>query len=406
MFWIGEKFYDDFWNFDNRKFLELLEKAKKAKYYWKKQSVGSKEIQINLFNSVSRKELWKFINKFSIFVNSWIDIKWALWILIKQIKNTYLKGIVKEMKENIDHWITISETMKKYPKVFDSLTIALISVWEKTWLLWKILNELDKNLLESIELKWRIKSALMYPVIMVFLTVAMLVFMMVFIIPKITEAFASSWVELPALTQFIVAVSHFIIEKWYIMILWVVWIVVVYKMINKTYIWRLSVAKIAMRYPVFWYIVRMWSIVYFIQSFTTLLNSWVLLLESIRTASEVVPNTAYKKEIIRIKNEVEFGLTMSKALWLNTDYEESVYFNDYFPEDFAYIVNTWEETWSLWESLEKIWRNYNIELKRYIWNLSTLLEPMIIVFIWAMVWTIVIAIMLPFFQMWKVVQGM
>ena len=151
--------------------------------------------------------------------------------------------------------------------------------------------------------------------------------------------------------------------------------------------------------PIFGYIVKQSNVVYFIKAFTILLDSWVLLLDAIKTSSKVVPNLAYKKELIRIKNEVEIGLTISKSLWLNTDYETSVYLNKLFSEEFAYVVSTGEETGTLSDSLKKIGENYNFELKRYIWNLSSMLEPLIIVFVWFLVGTIVIAIMLPFFKM-------
>jgi type IV pilus assembly protein PilC len=80
--------------------------------------------------------------------------------------------------------------------------------------------------------------------------------------------------------------------------------------------------------------------------------------------------------------------------------------NHYFDEEFAYVVSIWEETWTLWPSLTKIWDNYSKELKRLISTLSTVLEPIIIVIVWALVWTIVIAIMMPFFEMWKVAKKM
>ena len=156
--------------------------------------------------------------------------------------------------------------------------------------------------------------------------------------------------------------------------------------------------------PVFGYVVQQSNIIYFIQSFTILLDSWVLLLESIKTASQVVPNLAYKKEIIRIKNEVEVWLTMSKSLGLNLEYESAVYLNDYFSEEFAYVVSTGEETGSLSDSLKKIWHNYNWELQRYIGNLSTMMEPIIIVVVGILVGTIVVAIMLPFFELSKVAK--
>ena len=136
------------------------------------------------------------------------------------------------------------------------------------------------------------------------------------------------------------------------------------------------------------------------------MESWVLLLDALKTSSTVVTNIHYKKEIIRIKNEVESWLNISKSLWLNLEYDTNVYLNPLFTEDFAYIVNTWEETWTLSDSLKKLWNNYSMELKRYIWNLSTMLEPVMIIVVWFLVWTIVIAIMLPFFKMWEIVKKM
>lgn len=401
MFW--NKFYDRYWNFDNSKFIKLLEDARRAQYKWVWKKKG-KDIEINLFQGVSQKELWQFINKFSIFLNSWIDVKWALWILAKQIKNPYLKKIWIEMRDNIDHGIGINETMNQYPKVFDALTTALVWVWEKTWQLWKILAELDTSLLESIELKWKVKWAMVYPMILLFLTLMMVVFMMVFIVPRITASFAKAGSELPALTQKVVAFSNFIVHDWWKLVLIIICVIAFFKLVNASYIWKITLANIATRMPIFGYVVKQSNIVYFTKAFTILLDSWVLLLDSLKTSSKVVPNLAYKKELIRIKNEVEVWLTISKSLWLNLDYEESVYLNKLFPEEFAYVVSTWEETWSLSTSLKKVWENYNWELKRYIWNMSSMMEPIIIVIVGALVGTIVVAIMMPFFEMWKVAK--
>ena len=405
MFRIWEGFYDKYGNFDNTKFVELLEQAREAQYKKSNRWIGNKNIEIALFNSVSKKELWQMINKLSIFVNSGIDIKWALGILTKQIKNPYLKRIVTEMKLNIDHWVTINETMQQYPKVFDQLTTALVGVWEKTGQLWKILAELDKNLLESIELKGKVKGAMIYPMALLMLTICMVVFMMVFIVPRITESFEKAGSDLPALTQFVVSVSDFFMNDWFILIWIIVWIVFTIKMINKMYWWKMMFATLFTKMPIFGYVVCQSNIVYFIKSFTILLDSWVLLLDSLKTSSLVVPNLAYKKELIRIKNEVEIWLTISKSLGLNLDYEASVYLNKLFPEEFAYVVSTGEETGSLSGSLKKVGKNYNGELNRYIGNLSSMMEPLIIVIVGALVGTIVVAIMLPFFQMGDVIKN-
>ncbi len=406
MFALWNNFYDKFWNFNNDKFVKILEKSRKAKRNKQMKKSGNMNFEITLFESASKKDVWGFINKFGIFINSWIDVKWALSILTKQVKNPYLKRVIIEMKENINHGISISETMNQYPKVFDSLTTALVWVWEKTWQLGKILIELDANLLESIELKGKVKWAMIYPMILLWMTITMVTFMMVFIVPRITESFEKAGSELPALTQFIVKISNFFVNDYWKLLVWIVWIIMFFKMVNATYFWRMIISKFMTVMPIFWYVVKQSNIVFFIKSFTILLDSWVLLLESLKTSSKVVPNLAYKKELIRIKNEVEVWLTISKSLWLNTDYEQSVYLNKLFPEEFAYVVSTWEETWSLSISLKKIWGNYNTELKRYISNLSSMMEPVIIVIVWIMVGTIVVAIMLPFFEMWKIAKNL
>ena len=452
MWLFGNKFYDKHWNFDNSQLIKLLEEARKLQNKTQKKWWAMANKDIVLFKSVNKKEVWQFINKLSIFVNSWIDIKWALWIISKQIKNPYLKDIVIEIKENIDHWIAINETMMTYPKVFDTLTIALIKVWEKTWKLGLILNELDTQMIESLELKGKVKGAMIYPMILLTLTIAMVVFMMIFIVPRVTSAFWKAGATLPRPTQIVVNISDFlgwfthewknikfdeangtcefdkfgnhyvwsivkwktanspnkchVWSQWIKVVLVIIAIIIILKLVNKTYSGKLALAKFSTKMPIFGYIVKQSNIVYFIKSFTLLLDSWVLLLEALKTSSQVVPNQAYKKEIIRIKNEVELGLTISKALWLNLEYEASIYMNELFAEEFAYVVSTWEETWSLSDSLKKIWANYNNELKRYIWNLSAMMEPVIIVIVWFLVGSIVISIMMPFFEMWKVAKNL
>lgn len=400
-----KKFFDKYWNFDNKKFIKLLEIARKKHYQNKKE----KKIwwaKLVLFKSASKKEVRQVINKLSIFINSWLDIKWALIILTKQIKNHYLKDIIEEVKENLDHWIALNDSLRSYPKIFDNLVVSLIKVWETTWKLWEILKQIDKTLLESMELTWKVKWAMIYPIILLSITFSMLIFMLTFIVPKISMTFHKAWFALPWPTQFIVNISNFLTHEYINIIISIIAIVIFIKLINSNYYWKMFFAIMFTKIPIFWNIIKQSNIIYFINSFTILLDSWVLLLESIKISSFVVPNLAYKRELIRIKNEVEIWLPISKSLWLNLEYESNIYLNKLFPEDFAYIINTGEETWTLSNSLKKLWKNYQSELKRYIWNLSNMLEPFIIVIVWVLIWWILISIMLPFFEMWKVAKNM
>lgn len=400
----SNNFFDKDWNFESEKFLNLIKKSN-VKLQQSKWETKKTSNSISIFSGVSKKDVRKFINKLSWFLSSWMDIKTSLSIVSKQMKNPYFSKIVMEMKNNIDFWILISDTMRQYPKVFDKLTVWLVAIWEKTWSLWDILSKMDHRMLEQIELTGKVKWALTYPIILLSLTILMVVFMMTFIIPKITETFTKTWVELPGLTQFVINISDFLVEKWYILIIWVVLFVIFIKLFQKTLIWELIFWNIAIRLPIFWYIIRRSNIVYFINSFSLLLDSWILMIDALDSAGKLLPNIHYKREIIRVKREVESWISFSKSLGLDLDSWYWVYINPLFDEEFAYIVNMWEETGTLSKSLFKLWKNYNSELKSYIWNLSTMLEPIILVFVWLLVGTIVIAIMLPFFNIWKVVKN-
>lgn len=128
------------------------------------------------------------------------------------------------------------------------------------------------------------------------------------------------------------------------------------------------------------------------------------MLEALETTANVVPNIHYKKDIIRIKNEVETGIKMSVAMGLSVESRKdaSQFKNAYFPEDLVHMVNVGEETGTLGSSIYKVGQNYQKELRRFIANIMAALEPIIIVFVGAIVGVIVLSIMLPFFNLGKV----
>jgi len=398
-------FLDKNGNFNNAKFMQLLSDARHALKTGKTAGgVLKNASQPILIGWISKKEIWRFVNKLSSFLNSWVDIKTAFSILHKETKNPKLKRIVNEIRQNLDHGLSISETLQQYTKYFDPLIIALIQVWEKTGTLPKVLNELDARLLDTIELNAKIRGALIYPVVLVSITILMVIFMMVFIIPRITESFVKAQVEIPALTRAIIWISNFITNHYLILILAVIGLIVGTLLFRATYFWQLIFSKISLKLPVFWFIAQQQNVILFINAFALLLESGVLMLEALETTANVVPNMLFKKDIIRIKNEVETGIKLSQAMWLTSNNKESTFVNQYFPEDLVHMVNVWEETGTIGKTIQKVGVNYQKEIKRYIGNLMTMLEPFIIVFIGAIVGTVVIAIMLPFFNLAKVAK--
>ena len=131
------------------------------------------------------------------------------------------------------------------------------------------------------------------------------------------------------------------------------------------------------------------------------------MLEALETTANIVPNIQFKKDIIRIKNEVEAGIKLSNAMGLATgNNKETIFTNSFCPEDLVHMVSVGEETGTIGKNIEKVGINYTKELKRFIANLMAALEPFIIVFVGFLVGTIIIAIMLPFFQLAKVAKNL
>lgn len=131
------------------------------------------------------------------------------------------------------------------------------------------------------------------------------------------------------------------------------------------------------------------------------------MLEALETSANIVPNVQFKKDIIRIKNEVEAGIKLSNAMGLSVGHDkETAFTNSLFPEDLVHMVSVGEETGTIGKNIEKVGINYTKELKRFIANLMAALEPFIIVFVGFLVGTIIVAIMLPFFQLAKVAKNL
>ncbi len=406
MFWFNkrQRFIKDDGSFDNTRFVALLDMSKRAAQQKRPKVAIKKSSTAIVIGGISPKEIWQFINKLASFLNSGIDLKTAFSIVHKQVKNPKLQKVIADIRANIDHGLSISDTLRQHSKYFDPLIIALIEVGEKTGTLPRVISELEATLLENIEIKGKIRGAMIYPAILLTLSMAMVVFMLTFILPKITTSFAKTGVEVPALTQFMMNLSDFLINNWILLLTALIGLITFYLFASRTYIWQIVLWRIALKIPVFGFISRQMNIILFINALHLLLDSGVLMLEALETTANVVPNIHFKKDIIRIKNEVETGIKMSVAMGLSIENHKdtSQFKNDFFPEDLVHMINVGEETGTLGASIFKVGQNYQKELRRYIANIMTALEPLIIVFVGFIVGVIVLSIMLPFFNLGKV----
>lgn len=346
---------------------------------------------------LSIKEKISFLDSFSTLLNSWIPITSSLKIISYQTKNKGLKNMIGTILDDINKWASLKESFARFSNIFKIFDLSIIEMWELTWKVWDAIDVIRGKEEKMKEIKSKILWAFIYPSIIVTLALAMIITFIVYVIPKITEMYKDAKVNLPKLTQNVIEISDFLQENAFYICLWIIVLIVliyIFKTHKKT---KIYFDQLVLSLPIFWPLLRKKILAMFTSSLWTLLKNWVIINKSLEISSWVVNNDYYKKEIENIISWVSSWEDFSRLLWIEniSNWKE----NKFFPIELASAVKIWEQTWKLSDLLLKISNKYNKEMDDTVKNLSTAIEPIVIIFVWVIIWTLIMAIMLPFFNM-------
>lgn len=365
---------------------------------WIKDKI--KIIQSNKMK-LKTKEKIDFLDQFWTLLNSWIPITNALKIMLYQSENKNIKIIIEMLLEDINKWISLKESVLKFPATFKQFDYSIIEMWELTWKIWDSIEVIRDKEEKNREMKSKILWAFIYPIIIISLAIIMIMIFIIYVIPKITDMYKDAKVNLPKLTKFVIDLSDFLQKNISVIcISIIIFIIAIYTFKNhkKT---KIYYDKYIVRVPIFWRLFRKKIFALFTSTLWTLLKNWVIINKSLDISSSVVSNDYYKTEINKIIDWISAWEDFSKMLWIENIKDNKV--KNVFPIEIASIVKIWEQTWKLPELLLKISQKYNKEIDDVIKNLSTAIEPVVIVFVWAIIGTLIMAIMLPFFNMVNVI---
>jgi len=274
-------------------------------------------------------------------------------------------------------------------------------MWEVTWKLWDSIEIIKVNEEKNKELRGKIIWALIYPSVIVTLSIAMIWVFMVYVIPKITDMYKDAKVNLPDLTQTVINISNFLQNNVFEIIIWIIIFVIsmiIFKNHPRT---KIYFDHAVLKIPLFWTLIRKKILSLFASSLWTLLNSWVIINKSLEITSWALENKYYEKELKKIIAWVSKWVELSTLMWINDI--QSWKQHPLFPIELASIVKIWEQTWKLSPLLTKISKKFNKEIDETVKNIGTAIEPLVIVWVWIVIWTIIMAIMLPFFNMVNVI---
>jgi type IV pilus assembly protein PilC len=338
---------------------------------------------------VTVKDIILFARQFSTMIDAGLPIIQCLDILHSQQENKTFKKMLKKIKESVESGATLAESLKKYPREFDDLFTNMIAAGEAGGILDTILRRLSVYMEKAHKLKKQVKGAMTYPTVTLLIAVVVVAVILVFVIPVFQEMFADFGGELPVATQVVVNMSEFAKSK----ILYIIGAVIIFgfafKKYYKTNKGRAMMDDLALRVPVFGPLIRKVAVSKFTRTMGTMLGSGVAILEALDIVAKTSGNKTVETAVYNVRSGIAEGRTMADPLS-----ESGV-----FPSMVCQMIAVGESTGALDAMLEKIADFYDEEVDQAVENLTSLIEPFMLVFLGTVIGGLVIAMYLPIFKM-------
>jgi len=352
---------------------------------------------------VSTKQLTTFTRQLSTLQDAGLPLLRSLQILEGQLKPGKLKNVLMGVCEDVEGGSALSEAMAKHPKAFDRLYSKMVNAGEIGGVLDVILQRLAEFMEKSQRLRRKIRGAMVYPCVVIIVAMAILTFIMVFIIPRFEEIFSDFGVELPALTLWLINTSRWVagnnpdqaIGGW-------IWVVAspfllwgFFKLVRKAGPGKAITDTIILWTPVFGKLVRKTTVARFTRTLGTLISAGVPILEAVLITRDTSGNYVFEKALTKVHDSIREGESFADPLRESKTCDAIV----------VNMIDVGEETGELDAMLLKIADNYDEEVDVAVASLVSLLEPIMVVMIGLIVGTIVVAMFLPLVKMIESLQG-
>ncbi len=338
---------------------------------------------------VTQRDVILFCRQFSTMIDAGLPIIQCMDILHSQQENATFKKMLKNIKEQVESGSTLADALKKYPKQFDDLFVNMVAAGEAGGILDTILRRLSAYMEKAAKLKSQVKGALTYPIVTMVIAVAVVAIILVFVIPVFQEMFADMGGSLPGPTLFVVAMSEFVKSKIHWIIIGVVIFIFAFKKYYNTEKGRKFVDAAVLKLPLFGMLIRKVAVSKFTRTMGTMLSSGVAILEALDIVAKTSGNKSVERAIYTVRSGIAEGRTMADPLA-----ESGV-----FPAMVCQMISVGESTGALDAMLQKIADFYEEEVDQAEYNLTSLIEPFMLVFLGVVIGGLVISMYLPVFKM-------
>jgi len=351
----------------------------------------SSSFNIQLGDPVKLQEKTNFIQQLKTMLSSGVSLVKSLEIALKQINNDTFRNTIETVINDIKQGNSFSDALKKHPKIFDKISIAMVEAGEKGGILDKMLEELEKSMKKDVEIRDNIKKATSYPKIVGSIMVISMYVVITKVIPTFTGILTNSGTEIPALTRYLLALGDFLDASGIYFLISLIGIFTLAKFIGKTESGKLFFDKIALKNPIFKKITIAAINLRFTKILGTLLSFGVPLKDALGVVKNVADNTIYINAIDKIIEDIESGKPITSSV------KETNVFSDYL----CSMVGVGEEVGALDKMFLSASEYYEIELTNSTDGLSALIEPIITVVMGIFIALFVGSVFLPMFKMYE-----
>jgi type IV pilus assembly protein PilC len=355
-----------------------------------------KEIKIPGFGGkVAQKDVVIFTRQLGTMIDAGLPIVQALEILGQQTTNPTFAKAIKKIKQDVEGGDTFSFALSKYPKIFDNLYTNMVSAGEIGGILDTILSRLSAYMEKAVKLKSKIKGAMIYPISIVTVAVGVTAVLLIFVIPVFADLFSSFGKALPLPTQIAINISYATIAYLKHIVAAIVGLLFGIRTFYRTEKGRLAIDGLLLKLPIFGDLIRKAAVARFTRTLSTLLSSGVPVLDALYITGKTAGNKVVEQAVLASRQFISQGKTLVEPLM-----ESGV-----FPPMVCQMINVGETTGALDSMLSKIADFYDDEVDNAVANLTSLMEPLVIVFLGVVIGGLVVAMYLPIFQLGSVVNG-
>lgn len=362
----------------------------------KEQSLLTRDINIEIGGYPKPRDLSVFCRQFVSMTRAGVSILEALKMLSEQTENKQLKKAVEGVRVSVEKGETLARSIKEYPKVFPELMVNMVAAGESSGSIDIAMERMAVQFEKANKTRALVKKAMMYPIIVCFVAIAVVIVMLVVVIPNYADMFKELGTDLPGITKAVQAASNFIINYWYILVPVIIAIAIAMQMFAKTDMGKHVFHGIQLKVPALKNLKTKQASSQMARTMSTLLAAGVPLIEAVEIVGNTMDNVYFREAMDTCKNEIIIGQPLSRPL------EEA----GLFPPMVYHMVRIGEESGNTEEMLNKLADYYDEEVEMAVQTLMAAMEPLIIVVLAVIVGVLIAACMAPMLTMYNAMENL